>query len=56
MVPSSWPGPARKARPAEIRLKLLADDTLQVDWHATEFGNSVGLASGAAILTRRRGL
>jgi hypothetical protein len=40
----------------EIRLKLLADDTLQVDWHATEFGNSVGLASGAAILTRRRGL
>ena len=40
----------------QIRLKLLADDTLQVDWHATEFGNSVGLASGAAILTRRRGL
>ena len=40
----------------EIRLKLLTDDTLQVDWHATEFGNSAGLASGAAILTRRRGL
>jgi len=40
----------------EIRLKLLADDTLQVDWRATEFGASVGLASGAAILTRRRGL
>ena len=39
-----------------IRLKLLADDTLQVDWHATEFGKSVGLASGAAVLTRRRGL
>ena len=40
----------------QIRLRLLADDTLQVDWHATEFGTSVGLASGAAILTRRRGL
>lgn len=38
----------------EVRLKLRADDTLQVSWKATEFGSSTGLASGTAILTRRR--
>jgi hypothetical protein len=40
----------------KVRLELLADDTLQLDWQATELGDSIGLASGAAILTRRRGL
>ena len=48
----AWTG--SEGASGQIRLKLLADDTLQVDWHATEFGNSVALASGAAILTRRR--
>jgi hypothetical protein len=50
----AWTGSAGAA--GEIRLKLLTDDTLQVNWHATKFGDSIGLASGAAILTRRRGL
>ncbi len=50
----AWTG--SEGASGQIRLKLLADDTLQVDWHATEFGSSAGLASGAAILTRRRGL
>lgn len=49
----AWTGSAGAS--GEIRLKLLAGDTLQVNWHATEFGDSMGLASGAAILTRRRG-
>ena len=49
-----WTGP--EGALGEIRLKLLPDDTLQVNWHATEFGRSVGLVSGAAILTRRRDL
>jgi hypothetical protein len=50
----TWTG--SEGASGEIRLKLLADDSLQVDWRATEFGSSTGLASGGAILTRRRGL
>jgi hypothetical protein len=38
----------------EIRLRLLDDDSLQVTWQATRLGYSMGLASGTAILARRR--
>ncbi len=50
----AWTG--SEGASGEIRLRLLGDDSLQVDWHATEFGSTMGLASGAAILTRRRGM
>jgi len=50
----AWTG--TEGASGEVRLKLLADDTLQLNWQATEFGDPMGLASGAAILIRRRGL
>ncbi len=40
----------------EVRLKLLGDGTLQVSWQATELGDAMNLASGTAVLARRRGL
>ncbi len=49
-----WTGSG--GRSGQVRLKVLADGTLQVSWHATQFGYSTELASGTAILTRRRGL
>ncbi len=39
-----------------IRLKLLANGTLEVSWRATQLGASMDLASGTAILIRRREL
>ncbi len=37
----------------EVRLKLLAEHSLQVEWFATEMGR-LGLASGTAVLVRRQ--
>lgn len=37
----------------EVRLKLLADHALQVDWFATDIGG-LGLASGTAVLVRKQ--
>jgi len=38
----------------EVRLTLLPDDTLRVNWHATKLGQQMSLASGTAVLVRRR--
>lgn len=38
----------------EIDLKLVARDSLQVTWRATQLGRQLGLASGTAVLVRRR--
>ncbi len=50
----SWTG--SEGASGEIRLKPLPDGTLQVTWQATQLGGSMGLASGTAVLTRRREL
>ena len=36
-----------------LEIKLLSGDELQVIWHATDFGQILGLASGTAVLMRR---
>ena len=38
----------------EVRLKLLGDNSMEVSWAATELGRGQGLASGTAVLVRRR--
>jgi hypothetical protein len=38
----------------EGRLKLLSPTSLEVTWWATQLGRNLGLASGTAVLTRRR--
>ena len=38
----------------EVRLKLLSENSLQVDWTASSLGTSLGLGSGTAVLTRRQ--
>jgi hypothetical protein len=38
----------------EVRLKLLSENSLEVDWTASRLGASLGLSSGTAVLTRRQ--
>ena len=38
----------------EVRLQLVGDDTMDVKWTAFELGTQLGLASGTAVLVRRR--
>jgi curved DNA-binding protein CbpA len=37
----------------EITLTLMPNNSMRVDWTASELGNQLGLSSGTAILTRR---
>lgn len=37
----------------EIRLKLLSENSMELNWSATQLGSSPGLASGTAVLVRR---
>lgn len=37
----------------EVRLKLLGENTLEVNWSATDLGRTPGLAAGTAALVRR---
>lgn len=37
----------------ELTLKLVADNSLRIDWNATELGSQQGLDAGTAVLTRR---
>lgn len=48
-VPWTGPGGGR----GEVSLKLLPDDTLQVDWITSQLGSQQGLVSGTAVLTKR---
>jgi curved DNA-binding protein CbpA len=47
-----WAG-AGGAR-GEVRLRLVGDHSLEVNWSALELGSQMGLVSGTAVLTRRR--
>lgn len=47
-----WTG-AGGAR-GEVRLKLLADGAMELDWTALELGSYMGLVSGTAVLIRRQ--
>lgn len=38
----------------EVRLKLLSENSMEVSWAASELGRGQGLASGTAVLVRRR--
>ncbi len=38
----------------EVRLKLLSQDSMQLDWMATDLGTQLGLASGTAVLVRQQ--
>ena len=49
-VPWTGPGGAR----GEILLRLLAENSLQLEWVASELGAQMDLAAGRAILTRRQ--
>ncbi len=37
----------------EVRLRLVSDHSLEVNWTALELGNQMGLVSGTSVLTRR---
>jgi hypothetical protein len=37
----------------ELEIKLLSRDEMELIWHATDFGQVLGLASGTAVLMRR---
>jgi hypothetical protein len=37
----------------QVEINLMSDNELEVIWHATDLGQSLGLASGRAILRRR---
>jgi hypothetical protein len=37
----------------ELEIRLLTGDELELVWRATDFGQTLGLASGTAVLTRR---
>ncbi len=37
----------------EIRLKLLSENSMEVNWSATDLGSTPGLAAGTAVLFRR---
>ena len=47
-----WTGAANSR--GEVRLKLLSSNSMEVNWWTTELGTWRGLASGTAVLTRRR--
>lgn len=38
----------------EVRLKLLSENSLEMDWTASRLGVSLGLSSGTAVLIRRQ--
>ena len=38
----------------EVRLKLLLQNSLELGWTASRLGTSLGLGSGAAVLTRQK--
>jgi curved DNA-binding protein CbpA len=46
-----WFGPG--GAKGDITLKLTSENTLRIDWNASELGSQLGLNSGTAILTRR---
>jgi hypothetical protein len=46
-----WTGAA--GAKGELTLKLVSENSLRLDWTATELGAQQGLASGTAVLTRR---
>lgn len=47
-----WKGPGGSR--GELRLRLISSDALEIHWWATELGVTAGLASGSAVLIRRR--
>ena len=38
----------------EVQLRLISDTALEVTWSATDLGKSMGLASGTAVLNRKK--
>jgi hypothetical protein len=46
-----WTGPG--GAKGELTLYLVSDNSIKVDWKATELGTQQGLISGTAILTRK---
>jgi hypothetical protein len=38
----------------DLKLKLISRDKVELSWIATDLGSQMGLASGAAVLTRRQ--
>ncbi len=49
VCPWTGPGGAR----GEITLKLVSENSLRIDWTASELGTQQGLDAGTAVLTRR---
>jgi hypothetical protein len=47
----AWLGPG--GAKGDITLKLASENSLRIDWNASELGSQLGLNSGTAILTRR---
>jgi len=46
-----WTGPG--GAKGELTLKLTSDNSLRIDWTASELGTQQGLDAGTAVLTRR---
>lgn len=48
----AWHGPG--GAKGDLQLRLVSENTLEIGWAASELGKHLGLASGTAILIRRR--
>ena len=46
-----WTGAA--GAKGELTLKLTSENSMRIDWTASELGTQQGLHSGTAVLTRR---
>ncbi len=51
VVTCPWTGPG--GAKGELTLRLVSDNSIRVDWSATDLGTQQGLISGTAVLTRR---
>ncbi|MBI3665917.1 MAG: J domain-containing protein [Acidobacteria bacterium] len=49
-----FPWSAGGGAKGELQLKLLSENSMEVNWWATCFGKGMGLASGTAVLIRRQ--
>jgi len=50
-VSCPWSGPG--GAHGELTMRLVSDNSIKIDWNATELGTQQGLISGTAVLTRR---
>jgi len=50
---SGFPWSGSGGAKGELTMKLLSENSMKLDWTATELGTQLGLEGGTAVLTRR---